>query len=566
MRLLSILLVAALLQPTAWLLYKLGIGGEALSAAVATSGLTLACVAALYLVVGVCESKRVMVLMASAVVLALLMQLIRITGWEHTWRGIPFPFIGTLSARRIGDCCELGSITLFLVTFFLIILELHASKMEMTKVAAALQTEVAEHKRAEQKLDDYRLRLEELVEERTQELAKANRDLKKEAADRRDAEDAVRESEENFRLLADNAMDGIVIVVSDARSVYANKQACLITGYSAEGLLRISMTDLVHLEQRESLRERLQRILTGAPLPERYEARLVSREGASIPVEISATRTVWRGQPAALVFFRDLRERKNHEKLIAEQQLKMLAASRLSSLGRMASGVAHEINNPLAVISVAAENLNGSAREEKQDGETLDMLTSAIRRNVTRIARIVRGLLNLSRDDPYPSPNPLAVRDVVEDTLELCRTRFRDHGITLTVPEVAGHLKVNCVPAQLSEVLLNLLNNAFDAVADQQDGCVALEVGSYDDTVEITVTDNGPGVNEDIREAIFEPYFTTKGDRGGTGLGLSISRRIVESHQGQLALETGPEGTRFVVRLPKSSADAAVQEVDHGDA
>jgi PAS domain S-box-containing protein len=243
-------------------------------------------------------------------------------------------------------------------------------------------------------------------------------------------------------------------------------------------------------------------------------------------------------------------ERQRAERIIAEQRLKMVASSRLSSLGVMAGGVAHEINNPLAVISIGAEQLlrlcASPAPDTRQIVETADKMC----RNVGRIERIVRGLRILSRDGSEERFQMKRIGEVVEETLELCRSRFESHGIEFIVDNQAPAMEIECRPTLLFQVIMNLLNNAFDAVEEAPQKWVRIGIEDRQDTVELSITDSGPGVPENLREKIMEPFYTTKDVGRGTGLGLSICKAVAESHRGDLFLDVTGANTRFVVRLP----------------
>ena len=211
----------------------------------------------------------------------------------------------------------------------------------------------------------------------------------------------------------------------------------------------------------------------------------------------------------------------------------------------MASGIAHEIRNPLAAISIAAEQLAECKRIED-----VPKLAARCKRITARITKIVDGLSSFARDataDPFVTAG---VGQIVADTLELCQRRFAAHEVDLSVPAVPPALVVECRPVQIEQVLVNLLNNAHDAVESAAERWVRLEIESTADRLEISVTDSGRGIPGELRRQIFEPFFTTKGPGRGTGLGLSVSRGLAEAHQGTLELDEHAAHTRFVLRLP----------------
>ncbi len=248
---------------------------------------------------------------------------------------------------------------------------------------------------------------------------------------------------------------------------------------------------------------------------------------------------------------REMAERKRAARIIAEQQLQIAETSRLASLGFMAGGVAHEINNPLAVISTAAQQLEFVLAREPQDDERIRQLVRHIDHNTERIQDIIRGLRGLSRDGSSDPFQEVPVSRVINDTLDMCRARFVANGVALDAPDPPSDLTVVCRPTQISQVLLNLLHNAFDAVVDAPEKRVRLEVReAAGDAIEVVVSDTGPGIPAPLREKILEPFFSTKRGKG-TGLGLSVSRSLVESHGGSLTVGSCEHGASMTVRLPK---------------
>jgi signal transduction histidine kinase len=221
-------------------------------------------------------------------------------------------------------------------------------------------------------------------------------------------------------------------------------------------------------------------------------------------------------------------------------------ATRFAALGELSSGIAHEIRNPLAAIHLAATQL----AERPDDPVQVAQLGERIQRIVMRASRIIDALGAFARDasrDPFA---PAPVERIIDDALELCGKRFADHGIELTVGALPPGLVVECRSLQLSQVLVNLLGNAYDAVASAPERWVRIEVTADDEWLDLAVTDSGPGIPEAVRLRIFEPLFTTKPAGRGTGIGLSLSRGLVEAHRGTLWLDPEAPHTRFVSRIP----------------
>lgn len=238
-------------------------------------------------------------------------------------------------------------------------------------------------------------------------------------------------------------------------------------------------------------------------------------------------------------------ERTANERLLMTRA-KAAQASRLVALGEMASGIAHEIRNPLAAIQLAASHIV----DRPDDPTTVRALAERVQRIVIRTDRIIDALRSFSRDasgDPFTEKQ---VARVVGEALELCGKRFADHGVELKVGEIPSAMVIDCRSVQLSQVLVNLLGNAYDAVATTQAPWVRIEADALDGWLELSVTDSGGGIPEKARQRLFEPFFTTKGPDRGTGLGLSLSKSIVEAHHGTLELDTDCAHTRFVIRVP----------------
>ena len=237
---------------------------------------------------------------------------------------------------------------------------------------------------------------------------------------------------------------------------------------------------------------------------------------------------------------------------IIEAESKLVHSSKMSALGEMAGGVAHEINNPLAVIKMNTAQVEELLRGETTDKKLIISRISSIIRMTDRIEKIVRGLKSISRDgneDPFQKVN---VRNLIDDTLQLCQERIRRFGTGLIVDPIDENLSFHGRETQISQVVLNLLNNSFDAIEDLPNKWIRLNVQSTEEWLEIRVIDCGAGVPESVQKKIFEPFFTTKEIGKGTGLGLSISVGILRQHNGELKIDSEIANTCFVVRLPIS--------------
>lgn len=238
------------------------------------------------------------------------------------------------------------------------------------------------------------------------------------------------------------------------------------------------------------------------------------------------------------------------------QRTRLREASKMATLGEMAGGIAHEINNPLTIIQnlssrilkILPRNSNGPMETKilEESFRHLDTITSTC----DRISQIIRGLRSFSRKadgDPFAL---MPLKDILNETIELCRKRFYLSGIDFRIATIPD-LTISARSCQISQVLLNLLNNSYDAIKDQKEKWI--EFGFFqvnEHLIELSITDSGHGIPKEIAEKIMNPFFTTKPVGKGTGLGLSISKEIIEAHSGTIALDGSSPHTRFVIRLP----------------
>lgn len=254
-----------------------------------------------------------------------------------------------------------------------------------------------------------------------------------------------------------------------------------------------------------------------------------------------------------LIFYSLLRiiEKYHKDELAAESS--KIEASKMSALASMSAGIAHEINNPLSIIKLSSQYMKDSANSSTSEHLSLEEVLKFLDRieaQTDRIGRIVSGMSNFSRtketDDLIWSP----LKNIVDDALVLCKEKIYQNEIKLTASVYDEGLEVWCKPDQLIQVLVNLINNASDAISTRSEKWVRLETQPHGiGEVKISVTDSGEGIDPSIQEKIMNPFFTTKAVGKGTGLGLSVSSSIVRRHGGELVLEQKSLNTRFSFTL-----------------
>ncbi len=246
----------------------------------------------------------------------------------------------------------------------------------------------------------------------------------------------------------------------------------------------------------------------------------------------------------------DISERKKLEQLIEEQRLHMIESAKLSTLGEMAGGIAHEINNPLAIISSKVSQIVRKIDRGSIDLKILKEDLEKVDQTVFRISKIVTGLRSLSRESTNDQFEVVNLGGIIDEVIGLCFERFKNHGVKLDF-DITQNLKVRARGAQIGQVLLNLLNNSFDALENEDEKWVKIQTYTDTDFVFIIIIDSGKGIPGDVLAKIFDPFFTTKPVGKGTGLGLSISKRIIKDHNGEFFYNKRALNTTFVIILPR---------------
>lgn len=231
----------------------------------------------------------------------------------------------------------------------------------------------------------------------------------------------------------------------------------------------------------------------------------------------------------------------------------LVQTSKMVSIGQMAGGVAHEINTPLAVISGSVSIIKSLLKNESLDKKVTVKSLDTIERTVKRIARIISGLKTVSQGSTSAEMESVSIDDVYADVLGLCSEKFKLEDIDLRSNIKSNHRPktIYCDRIQLSQTLLNILNNAFDVVKELDDKWIEVKFLQSSSETIIQITNSGPQITEELTDKIFDPFYTTKPVGQGTGLGLSISKSIIESQGGKLFVNLKKEHTCFEIRFNK---------------
>jgi signal transduction histidine kinase len=244
---------------------------------------------------------------------------------------------------------------------------------------------------------------------------------------------------------------------------------------------------------------------------------------------------------------------------LKEAQKQVLQHARLASLGEMAGGIAHEVNNPLTVIFGHLSLIQQRAEENDLPREELLNAIRMIQKHAERAARVIRSLLVFSRDEEKQPLQLKNLQEIVQTALDVFARKIESKGIRFKVQELDEDGCVNCHPSQLSQVLMNLLSNSLDAVSGLTGAEIELRITRAGAYFELEVSDNGPGIPAHLQDKVLQPFFTTKEIGKGTGLGLSTSLGIARTHGGDLILRSTKNPTAFVLRVPVAQAEVGVR-------
>lgn len=241
----------------------------------------------------------------------------------------------------------------------------------------------------------------------------------------------------------------------------------------------------------------------------------------------------------------------NLENMVDERTQKLVVQSKMSALGEMAAGVAHEINNPLSIISGRAYQLRRDLlNNESFEINKIETGLVLIESTAEKISKTIKSLRNFARDSRLDSMKRTELKDIISETLGLCKERFKHMNIEVIVDDIPS-ISIDCRSIQISQVLLNILNNSFDAISLNDKKWIHIGFKEDKDKIIIGVTDSGRGVSVELQKKLMQPFFTTKTESNRPGLGLSISHEIITEHHGKFFYDSSSAHTRFVIELPK---------------
>jgi PAS domain S-box-containing protein len=367
-------------------------------------------------------------------------------------------------------------------------------------------------------------------------FAKITRDL----SERRRAEQALTTAYDQLNSVLECTSDAVVKIDHTWRFVYGNRKA---------------VKSLPDFELGKNYWDGFSEV-RGTPLEQILRNAMRAQSEASYEIFYEPYQRWFRGKVyptgnGLTIFFADITEEKV---LQAElEQSRYLKEKRVEALGHMAGGLAHEINNPLAIIHAKANDLLEAATAGAPlPAETVQKACEYIVRTSDRAIRIIRGLKGFGRDADKDPMETASIYEIVDQCIELQGSRFERHKVELRLEMESDLPYIDCREAQIGQIITNLMNNAFDAVLQSQpeERYILLRVTRANAWLHVEVIDSGSGIDEKVKTHLMEPFFTTKPSGLGMGIGLSLSKAIAEEHGGALTLHADDPNTCFRLALP----------------
>lgn len=423
-------------------------------------------------------------------------------------------------------------------------------------------------KNAEQELIHMNLNLERRVRERTTEL-------EIEVEERTNAQILLRESEEKYRLIYENASEGILLI-KNGIIILTNPTMVVLMEAMPKNLIGKQFHEFIKSSNKYELKEFFNSNESGLDEGS-FEIMISTKSEKQKWLELKITGIEWDNEPGYLVFAADVTIRKsaqiNLKELnkslenrilqeinnVKQQQELLIQKTKLESLGELSAGLAHEINQPLGGISMGLENILYKMSQGELNNEYINSKINILFQDIDRIKNIIEHVRTFSRDQQNASIEILEVDKVVKNAVSLINKQYLNHQVELNVEIPSSKFITLGNPFRLEQVLLNILSNAKSAVDKRMEVTddkaykkqIRILLEKDEEYIYVNISDNGIGMPKKIMDKIFEPFFTTKDQQSGTGLGLSISYGIINEMNGIIRVESEENKcTKLTIELP----------------
>ncbi|WP_428609902.1 PhnD/SsuA/transferrin family substrate-binding protein [Sedimenticola sp.] len=384
-------------------------------------------------------------------------------------------------------------------------------------------------------------------------VSRLNRELKK----------AKQYLERQYELILNSVADGIIGVDMDGNTTFANRAMTQITGWSLADLIGRNQHQILHHTRADGTSHPADQCPVYATCHDqipRYVDDDVfwKKDGSCFPVEYSSTpiRDEQFKTVGSVVVFRDISDRKRISEEARQHQDDLAHVARLSTMGEMASGIAHEINQPLTAIATNAHACIRMLESGHSETERVIDVMERIGAQAARAGEIIRHLRQFVKKE-QPELSQIDVNEVINEVITLLRTEIRRAGVKVVLDLEDSIGMVLALHVQIDQVILNLARNAIEAMDEVPEGARVLSITTRNEPehyVRVSISDTGTGLDPAVADQLFNPFVTTKPN--GMGLGLSISQGIIEAHKGRIFVESGEQrGVRFVFLLPTSEEE-----------
>lgn len=378
------------------------------------------------------------------------------------------------------------------------------------------------------------------------------------AKERKEKDKVVLENLDTINSIFESLPQIIFIINKSGQITFTNSYALSILGYSKNELAALNFTYIAEENEKKYIVAQLINRIENEEMNDEHII-LNSKYNFKIPVLLNAKKIESKNKDQDSTFLLLATDERKSRLLneLKSKQSQLIQAAKLSSLGTMAAGVAHELNNPLAGVKGFTEILLTKTQDEKTK-----KILNKILHSSTRMQEIINHLRTFSREskkEDWHNINPIEPALLA---IDLLHKQLSIRGITIVVKPNDSLIQVNGNPNQLESVFQNLITNSRDAFDDITDSRQkTIQISTEVDEIETTITyqDNAGGIPENIIRNIFDPFFTTKDTNKGTGLGMSISQGIIEDHKGTITVESTPgEGSTFTVKMPNAKENSQI--------